>query len=449
MRLRYRWLLALLTLVTWRSANAVTVQDPSWVMSDGSAFLWVEAETLLENDVTPEDTGFLIVDKVHPYITPAVDANGNAIPKGGIPALPPDANALGGTAILDLNGGDDTATYQLQFTTPGRYFLYSHMTLFNRDANTNYGSEDSIYVPPAFNKNPRGDWIGFEGLDELGDPKTGNSDRDGWMATPNNRVIIGEADPGVGSAHNSTDEDFWDGQFWWHMFDVTIDMDENGQYVDDFGHLLFYDVSEADVGTTLDFQISSREAQGSHDGFLFSTSNVLLQETFNQEQLQGEMLKFFSLDVPTGVNGDFNGDGQLTQSDIDDLTGQSAGGGNNPTYDLTGDELVNVEDVREWIGSLFNSYSGDLNLDKEFNSGDLVDMLAAGTYEQGTPSVWSTGDFDGDGQTGSADLIEALAGGGYELGPKPPPAAVPEPSSLALALLSIAGLVNAVRRRSG
>ena len=167
MKRRYCLIAPLLALMSWTSANAVTVQDPSWVMSDGSAFLWVEAETLLET-VTPEDTGFLIVDKVNPYITPAETADGAEIPAGGIPALPENTNALGGTAILDLNGGTDTATYELQFTTPGRYYLYGHISLFNRNADTNYGSEDSIYVPPAFNKNSRDDWIGFEGLDELG-----------------------------------------------------------------------------------------------------------------------------------------------------------------------------------------------------------------------------------------------------------------------------------------
>ena len=449
MRPRYCLIASLLALVSWTSTSAVTVQDPSWVMSDGSPFLWVEAETLLENDVTPEGTGYLIVDKVNPYITPAVDADGVEIPAGGIPALPEDTNAFGGTAILDLNGGTDTATYELQFSTPGRYYLYGHISMFNRNADTNYGSEDSIYVPPAFNKNSREDWIGFEGLDDLGDPKTGDSDRDGWMATPNNRVIIGEDTPGEGRGHNTTDEEFWDGRFWWHKFDVTIDMDQDNNYVDDFGHLLFYDVTEADVGTTVEFQISTREAHGSHDGFLFSTSDVLLQETFIQEQFEAEMLNFFSLDVSGGLNGDFDASGALDIADLDDLTSQSAGGTNPAGYDLNGDALVDSADINVWVESEFKSWVGDANLDGEFNSGDLVQVLATGNYEQDVDTVWSSGDFNGDGRTNSSDLVAALAGGGYEAGPRAAVAAVPEPSSLALALLSIAGLVGATRRRNG
>jgi hypothetical protein len=145
-----------------------------------------------------------------------------------------------------------------------------------------------------------------------------------------------------------------------------------------------------------------------------------------------------------GTPGDFNGNGMLDSGDIDDLTMQSAGGTNPTAYDLTGDNLVNVDDVNYWIGDLFKSYSGDLNLDKVFSSSDLVDMLAAGTYETGQPSKWSTGDFNGDGLTNSGDLVTALAGGGYEQGPMQAVAAVPEPASLTLLLL---GSLLLIRRR--
>src|SRR5690606_35368910 len=100
------------------------------------------------------------------------------------------------------------------------------------------------------------------------------------------------------------------------------------------------------------------------------------------------------------------------------LTTQSAAGTNLGAFDLNGDALVNEGDVRVWIRDLFNSWVGDANLDGQFNSSDLVDVLASGTYETNLPSVWTTGDFTGDGRTTSSDLVAALADGGYEMGPR-------------------------------
>jgi hypothetical protein len=144
------------------------------------------------------------------------------------------------------------------------------------------------------------------------------------------------------------------------------------------------------------------------------------------------------------LTGDFNANGVLDAPDIDDLTAQSAGGMNPATHDLNADALVNVGDVNVWVKDLFNSWVGDANLDGEFNSGDLVVVLASGTYEADVDSVWTTGDFNGDGRTNSTDLVAALADGGYELGPRAAVAAVPEPSAL---LLTLCGLVMILVRR--
>jgi hypothetical protein len=150
-----------------------------------------------------------------------------------------------------------------------------------------------------------------------------------------------------------------------------------------------------------------------------------------------------------GVPGDFNGNGVLDTADIDDLTGQSAGGTNPGGYDLTNDSLVNGDDISFWISDLYNSWIGDANLDGEFNTSDLVQVLASGTYEVDVDSVWSTGDFNGDGRTDTSDLVTALAGGGYEAGPKAAVAAVPEPGSLSLGLtlVSVGSLIWLPRRR--
>ena len=148
-----------------------------------------------------------------------------------------------------------------------------------------------------------------------------------------------------------------------------------------------------------------------------------------------------------GVVGDFDLSGVLDSPDIDDLTVQVAGGQNPPTYDLTGDSLVDQSDIREWVKGLFNSWIGDANLDGEFNSGDLVVVLSSGAYEADVDSVWSTGDFNGDRRTNTSDLVFALADGGYELGPRGATAAVPEPSAIALTLLGVVTI--GVRRRIG
>jgi hypothetical protein len=150
-----------------------------------------------------------------------------------------------------------------------------------------------------------------------------------------------------------------------------------------------------------------------------------------------------------GVTGDFNNDGVLNLPDINDLTGQSASGTNNKTYDLNADNLVNVDDVNVWVGQLYKTWVGDADLNFEFNSSDLVNVLAAGKYEANLDSVWSEGDFDGTGRTNSSDLVAALAGGGYEQGPFQGGAAavVPEPSGLLLVLAGLLSLVAARRSR--
>lgn len=148
----------------------------------------------------------------------------------------------------------------------------------------------------------------------------------------------------------------------------------------------------------------------------------------------------FLVNPPSGqdpsIPGDFDGDGLLTGADIDDLTAQSASMMNLLEYDLNADTLVDEQDAKVWIKDLFGSWVGDADLDGQFDSGDLVVVLASGAYEADIDSVWTTGDFNGNGRTDSGDLVSALADGGYEAGPRAAVAAVPEPSGLALFTLA-------------
>lgn len=150
--------------------------------------------------------------------------------------------------------------------------------------------------------------------------------------------------------------------------------------------------------------------------------------------------------IPTAKAGDFNGDGVLDAEDINQLVAESALGMNPPAYDLNSDNAVNFGDIEIWINDLFNSYVGDADLDGEFGSKDFVSVFIAGKYESGEPANWEEGDWSGDGVFNSGDFVVAFLGGGYELGPRMEAAAVPEPSSIALVLMGLAGLA-AIRRR--
>jgi hypothetical protein len=145
------------------------------------------------------------------------------------------------------------------------------------------------------------------------------------------------------------------------------------------------------------------------------------------------------------VPGDFDGDQLLTAADIDQLTAEVRLGTNNAAFDLTNDALVNDADRTQWVSVLKNTYFGDANLDLEFNSADLVDVLASGTYEADVDANWATGDFNGDARTNSSDLVVALADGGYEAGPRAAVQAVPEPS--AMVLLATGLLLVRIRRK--
>jgi hypothetical protein len=147
-----------------------------------------------------------------------------------------------------------------------------------------------------------------------------------------------------------------------------------------------------------------------------------------------------------GLPGDFNSNGILNVGDIDELTTQTSAMSNPSAFDLNSDALVNSSDVTIWIQDLFHSWLGDANLDGQFNSSDLVQVLAAGTYEADLTAVWSTGDFDGNGRFETSDLVTALADGGYEQGSRAAVSAVPEPVSWVMLIVGLIGI--AIRRRN-
>ena len=232
--------------------------------------------------------------------------------------------------------------------------------------------------------------------------------------------------------------------------DIYVYQDEFGPWLDRLEVILFASGADDILGDAgdegaLDFPVQSQ----SYTYLRLATFDTVNYQNGDGAYFQiGEIEFFGEMGPPDMKIGDFNRNDVLDAGDIDDLTQQSAGGTNPAAYDLNSDSLVNSGDINVWINDLFKSWVGDANLDGEFNSGDLVVVLASGAYEQDTDAVWTTGDFDGDGRSGSGDLVAALSGGGYEAGPKAAVAAVPEPSSLVLALLSFVSLVGTLRRRA-
>jgi hypothetical protein len=152
-----------------------------------------------------------------------------------------------------------------------------------------------------------------------------------------------------------------------------------------------------------------------------------------------------TLVAPVIEPGDFDGNGQLDVDDVNLLTSEIVSGGGDLAFDVNSDNAVDSGDLTTWVKDLKQTWIGDANLDLQFSSTDLVDALAAGTYEADVAAGWSTGDFNASGRFDSADLVEALADGGYEQGPRAAVAAVPEPGALVL-LVTFACVFLRLRR---
>ncbi|MCA9213834.1 MAG: hypothetical protein KDB27_12270, partial [Planctomycetales bacterium] len=126
---------------------------------------------------------------------------------------------------------------------------------------------------------------------------------------------------------------------------------------------------------------------------------------------------FWTLDIfeaTSGVEGDFNANGERDVADIDLLTGGMQA--NDAAFDLNGDGNTDYADRVHWVETLSNTYIGDSNFDGEFSSADFVAVFTTAKYETGQPATWAEGDWNGDGLFSSSDFVAAFSGAGYEQG---------------------------------
>jgi uncharacterized protein YjbI with pentapeptide repeats len=197
-------------------------------------------------------------------------------------------------------------------------------------------------------------------------------------------------------------------------------------------------------------------------------TNSLASATFDAGTVYNQWTEFplgfdparTGLSLEISSVGDLDADDTFGAADVDILTHKlNIVWGPVPTFwmpvaafDLNGDGMVDKTDHRFWVKNIKQTWYGDANLDGEFNSADLVAVLAAGEYETGLllPTSWASGDWNADGRFNSADLVVALADGGYEQGVLTVAAAVPEPQSILLLVASAiqAAIVSRSRQKS-
>jgi subtilisin family serine protease len=114
-------------------------------------------------------------------------------------------------------------------------------------------------------------------------------------------------------------------------------------------------------------------------------------------------------DLVTGIDGDFNDDGNYDCLDVNALTTAIATGGSVATYDLNGDSVLNTTDLDAWlleagennIGPGRAYILGDANL-SGFVDGSDFGLWNANKFT--TNSNWCDGNFNADGVIDGSDF---------------------------------------------
>src|SRR5437867_2927332 len=251
----------------------LTVQDPGNVVGTGTnawSYLVLEGEDYYSEVNATPGVGFTKVygdgAVTSSLGNPVLGTNTTASKKGALFTQSPN---------FGLHA--DKVTYQVQFATPGTYYLYMRFTMFdNAGGNGNYLSEDSFFLPPDFDKDPQTDW-------PLTDPANGRNGGycEGCCNTAGFLYIPEVGGGGVRIAH-TTDTNEWEGIFHWN--DLLSSQFLTSGVSGEPGVRYKYEVTPSMVGRPLNFTISYREGGSAIDLFLFSTHTNLM-EYYSQSNL--------------------------------------------------------------------------------------------------------------------------------------------------------------------
>jgi hypothetical protein len=107
--------------------------------------------------------------------------------------------------------------------------------------------------------------------------------------------------------------------------------------------------------------------------------------------------------------GDFDGNGTYECADVDSLVNEIVAGTNTISFDLTGDALVDVDDLNAWLGFAGTALGlpgpilpADANLDGSVNGQDFVRW---NNFKFTSGNGFCGGDFNADGFTNGQDFV--------------------------------------------
>lgn len=125
----------------------------------------------------------------------------------------------------------------------------------------------------------------------------------------------------------------------------------------------------------------------------------------------GDFRETFVVAAP--MAGDLDGDGTANEADLIRMCHQLDAGDYERSFDVNGDGDLTFNDFRYLVETQFGTAAGDANLDRQFDSSDLIEVFQQGRFERDDLATWHSGDWNCDGRFTTADLILAFASNPY------------------------------------